>query len=219
MTTISATSASLGRPRWTRGALRALEWVANPALAGAAFCLLAIGVVTWLPAMSAAGHAMRAWRVDGDQRCFVGTVTAFGGYWRAMWRHALLSTAVAMVLAVNVVFLVGQPSPWALPLLAAQSGIGAAFVLYHLCLAAVAALDGTGETGREIGRWRRRALVLGFGSPARGLGLLVVAAVVPVASLPLVLGPVLFGPTIPLLLAISLAERVFREGGSSRLGR
>ncbi|MGH8794742.1 MAG: DUF624 domain-containing protein, partial [Stackebrandtia sp.] len=116
--------------RWEHGVLRALEYVANPALAGAAFCLLCLGVVTWLPALAAAGRALRRWRADGEQRCFVGVFEAFGDCWRTLWRHGLVSTAAFAILAANVVFLAAQPSPAAFALLAVQVGIAAALVPY-----------------------------------------------------------------------------------------
>ncbi|MBF8188157.1 hypothetical protein ITP53_20970 [Nonomuraea sp. K274] len=186
--------------RLTRGLLRGLEWVANPALAGLAFCALALGVVTWLPALAAAGHALSRWRDDGDQRCFVATFRSFPRYWATLWRHGLVSTAVAAVLVANLVFLAEQASLFAFVLLTAQAGIAAALIPYHFALAAVAARDRPGD-------WRRAAVLLAFGSARRGLALLAAALVVPALTLPLTVGPLLFGPTIPLLVAIGFAGR------------
>jgi uncharacterized membrane protein YesL len=197
-----------GSVRFTRGVLRALEWIANPALAGAAFCLLALGVVTWLPALAATAYALRGWREGDDQRCFTATLAAFAGYWRSLWRHALLSTAGAALLVINLAFLAGQPSPLAFALLAAQVGLGAAAVVYHFALAAVAAQHSPGADARG---WRRQAAVLGFGSPLRGLALLGTLLAVCVATLPLVAGPLLFGPTVPLILALAFARRVLAD--------
>src|SRR5206468_2038249 len=55
--------------------------------------------------------------------------------------------------------------------------------------------------------WRPRALVLAFGSPRRGLGLLAAFVLAPVLGLPLVLGPLLFGPSLPVLCGLALLER------------
>jgi uncharacterized membrane protein YesL len=187
---------------WAGAALRGLEWIAYPAVAGAAFCLLAVGVVTWLPALAALAAALQRWRSDGDTRCFTGVLAAFPRYWRALWRHALVSTAAPAAMVVAIAFLAGRPEPVAIPLLAVQVGGLAAFAVYHLALAVVAGHDPTSP-----GTWRGRALVLGFGSPRRGLALLCALLLAPVVGLPLAVGPLLFGPSLPALCGLVLLER------------
>ncbi|GAA2427057.1 hypothetical protein GCM10010433_28880 [Streptomyces pulveraceus] len=189
---------SSGRPTL----LRRLEFVAYPAAAGAAFTVLSLGVVTWLPALAAMGHALQRWRAEGDSRCFMSTFTAFPRYWRALWRHSLASTAAGIVLAANLVHLLGRPEPWTFMLLAAQVGIAAALVIHHVALAAEAGRSPHGT----VRTWSRGALVLGFGSAARGTALL--GAVISAALLSLVvpLGPLLLGPSVPVLLALSFAD-------------
>ncbi|MER8084850.1 DUF624 domain-containing protein [Streptomyces sp. NPDC094048] len=182
--------------------LRRLEFVAYPAAAGAAFTVLSLGVVTWLPALAAMGHALQRWRAEGDSRCFTNAFGAFPQYWWALWRHTLASTAAGIVLTANIVHLLGRSEPWAFVLLAAQVGIAAALVIHHVALA--------GEAGRSphgtVRTWSRGALALGFGSAARGTALL--GAVISAALLSLVvpLGPVLLGPSVPVLLALSFAD-------------
>lgn len=180
---------------WERPALRGLEFVAYPALAGVAFCLLCAGVVTWLPALAATAYALNRWRVDGEARCFAGVFAAFPRMWRALWRHAVVSTVVLAVLGANLVFLAGRTEPVAFALFAVQMGILAALVPYHISLAAVAAV-GAGTP--------RAAALLAFGSPRRGFALLAAAVLVFLLSLPLAIGPLLFGPTLPVLLALHL---------------
>lgn len=182
--------------------LRRLEFVAYPAAAGAAFVVLSLGVVTWLPALAAMAHGLQRWRAEGDSRCFANTFASFPRYWRALWRHGLASTAAAAVLSANIVHLLGRSEPWTYMLLAAQAGIAAALVIHHVALAAEA-----GRTpGSTLRDWTRRALALGFGSAARGTALLgaVVSAVL--LSLVVPLGPLLLGPSIPVLLALSFAD-------------
>lgn len=191
--------------RWEGRALRWLEWVANPALAGLAFCLLCVGVVTWLPALAATGYALHRWRSDDEQQVFSTVFESFGRYWSALWRHGLVSTFALAVLAANLVFLARQTSAPAFGLFAVQLGIVAALVPYHLSLAAVAArMPGRPE------RWRRDAVVLGFGG-WRGPLLLLAALAAALLTLPLAVGPLLFGPTLPLLLALALAGRVLPD--------
>ncbi|MGW0784849.1 DUF624 domain-containing protein [Streptomyces sp. NPDC002913] len=182
--------------------LRRLEFIAFPAAAGAACSVLSLGVVTWLPALAAMGHALQLWRRDGDSRVFANTFAEFPRYWRALWRHGLLSTAAAVVLVANIAYLLGRSEPWTFVLLAAQAGIGAAFVIHHVALAAEAGRTREGS----VRTWSAGALALGFGSPARGTALLgaVVSAVL--LSLVVPLGPLLLGPSVPVLLALSFAD-------------
>ncbi|MBQ1090493.1 hypothetical protein [Streptomyces sp. B93] len=182
---------------WERGALRAMEFVAQPALAGAAFCLLALGVVTWLPALAAAAVALQDWRRDGGGRPFTGTLRAFPRCWRALWRDGLVASALTAVLVTNCLFLAGRGGPAAFVLLPVQLVLLAAVAVYALSLAAGTAVDPDGGL-------RRRAAVLAFGSPRRGLALLLAVVLVPPAVLPVPFGPLLLGPTLPLLLALSL---------------
>lgn len=182
--------------------LRRLEFVAYPAAAGAAFVVLSLGVVTWLPALAAMAHGLQRWRAEGDSHCFGNTFTSFPRYWRALWRHGLASTVAAAVLSANIVYLLGRSEPWTFVLLAAQVGIVAALVIHHVALAAEAGR----APGGTVRSWTRGALALGFGSAARGTALLgaVVSAVL--LSLVVPLGPLLLGPSIPVLLALSFAD-------------
>lgn len=186
---------------WDRAALRGLEFVAYPALAGAAFCLLCLGVVSWLPALAAVAHALDRWRVEGETRCFVAVFAAFPRMWRRLWRHAVMSTVAITLLAVNLLFLAGRAEPVAFALLAVQVGILAALVPYHLCLAAVA-----GSRPDSPALYRDAAL-LAFGVPRRGFTLLAAGVLAPVLTLPLAVGPFLLGPTLPVLLALNLLKR------------
>jgi hypothetical protein len=158
--------------------------------------------VTWLPALAALASALHRWRRDGDTRCFTGVLAAFPGYWRSLWRHALVATAAPAVMLVAIVFLAGRPEPVSIPLLAVQVGGLAAFAVYHLALAVVAGADPGGRPA-----WRARAAVLAFGSPRRGLALLGALVLAPLVGLPLVLGPLLFGPSLPVLCGLVFLER------------
>ncbi|MCL2552838.1 MAG: hypothetical protein FWE75_11925 [Actinomycetia bacterium] len=195
---------------WERKALRAAEFVAYPALAGAAFCVLALGVVTWLPALAAAAHALQDWRSEGSGRPFTATLRAFPGYWRRLRRESLAGTAVLVVCAADAAFLLEHRGP-ALALLPVQVVLLAAAVVYGLALATVAAV----EPDAGSGQLRRAAAVFAFGSPRRTLGLAAAAVVLPVAVLPVPLGPLLLGPTLPLMAALSVAAPAPRPGHPS----
>jgi len=198
MTTISA--------NFSRTALRWLEYIAYPAAAGAAFAILSLGVVTWLPAAAAMAHALHRWRVDDDSRCFTGVFRAWRLYWRELLPHSIASTAVLALLALDIVFLSGRAEPVAFLLLAVQAGILGAFVIYHLALAVVAAQ----QPARSVPQWRRSALAFGFGSVNRGTALLGAAIAAPILTVVVPLGPVLLGTTLPVLVALSISERESR---------
>jgi uncharacterized membrane protein YesL len=150
--------------RWSQTLLGWLEWLAHPVAAGAAFAILCLGVVTWLPALAATAHALRAWRADGDGRSFTGVFRAFGTYWRPLLGHAVASTAGLALLVVDVVFLVGRSGPAAVVLVMLALGLLVASVPYHLALAVVAAARPDGG----MRAWVRGALWFAFGSVRRG---------------------------------------------------
>ncbi|MEU6847495.1 DUF624 domain-containing protein [Streptomyces sp. NPDC046716] len=181
--------------------LGALDRVAQPAATGAAFTLLALGVVTWLPALAALAHTLQRWRSDGDNRSFTGVFAAFPRYWRTLWRDSSLLAAAVAVLAANSYFLSGRSSPYAFLLLAAQAGITAVLLVHCTAFAAHAAL----APEERPAEWHRRALALAFASPARGTALLGAAVSAAVLTLPVPLGPLLFGPSVPVLLALHFA--------------
>lgn len=200
--------------RWARTALRWLAWVAYPALAGAAFVVLALGVVTWLPALAAMAETLRSWRRDGEERCFVGVLEAFPRYLRTLLPHSVGSTAALALIGVDVAFLLGRPEPVAFLLLCGLLGLVAAFVLYHLGLAVAAASC----PSRGIGVWRRRALVLAFGSPGRTIAWLTSVVAAPVLSLPVPFGPLFLGPSLPILVGLALDGRGSTRRGGTRRG-
>ncbi|MFB7364110.1 hypothetical protein [Streptomyces hydrogenans] len=187
--------------RWN-ALLRLLEYVAYPAAAGAAFTLLALGVVTWLPALAAVGGALQRWRTTGDSRCFTGVLTAFPRYWRALWRYSCAGAAASVLLAANAWYLLHVASPLSMVLLAAQAGIAAALVILAVAVAAQAGR--APEAGARA--WLRDGFALGFGSPARGTALLGAAVSAVLVSLVVPLGPLLLGPSVPVLLALSFAD-------------
>lgn len=182
----------------TRNVLRWLAWIAYPALAGAGFVVLSLGIVTWLPALAAMADSLRGWRRDGEERCFQGVFAAFPRYARALLPHSVLSTGAAALIVVDIGFLAGRPEPVAFLLLCGLLGAAIAFVLYHLGLAVAAACDSDAGTAA----WRRRALVLAFGSPRRTLTWLATVIAAPVLSLVVPFGPLLLGPSLPVLLGL-----------------
>ncbi|MFI6902967.1 hypothetical protein ACIBKY_17020 [Nonomuraea sp. NPDC050394] len=185
--------------RWDQAMVRWLGYATVPAFAGAGFCLLALGVVTWLPALAAAAAALRAWREEGEHRVFTGVLRAFPGYLRPLLPHALASTAAMALLGANVLFLLRRPGELAGPLLWGQLGVLAVALVYHVHLA-VAAARAPGAGARA---WALTAL-RGFGAPGPSLAILGAAVAAGILTIVLPFGPLLYGPTVPLLLALHL---------------
>lgn len=189
--------------RWSGRLLRGLEYVAYPAAAGAAGTVLALGIVTWLPALASTARGLQDWRTDGETRLFRAVLRAFPRYRRALLPHSAAGVAVAVLLAANLYFLSGRTGLAAFALFAGQVGIVALLVLYHLAVAVCAART----PGGSAAGWRREALAFAFGAPSRGLGLLATAVAATILSVVLPLGPLLFGASVPLLYGLHLADR------------
>jgi len=189
--------------RWSQTFLGWLEWLAHPVAAGAAFAILCLGVVTWLPALAAVAHTLRAWRTDGDGRSFTGVFRAFGTYWRPLLGHAVASTAGLALLVVDVVFLAGRSGPAAVVLVMLALGLLVASVPYHLALAVVAAARPAGG----VRAWVPGALWFAFGSVPRGTALLGAAVATPVFSLVVPAGPLLLCASVPVLVGLVILDQ------------
>ncbi|MFD7309709.1 hypothetical protein [Promicromonospora sp. NPDC059942] len=192
-----------GSRQWSRTLLGWLEWLAHPVLAGVAFAVLCVGVVTWLPALAATAHALRAWRADGETRTFTGVFRAFGIYLRPLLVHAVASTAGLALLVVDVVFLAGRTGPAAVVLVLLALGLLLVAVPYHLALAVVAGADPAG-TARG---WVGDALWFAFGSVARGTALLGAVVATPVFSLVIPAGPLLLSASVPVLVGLVILDQ------------
>ncbi|MEV0290107.1 MULTISPECIES: hypothetical protein [unclassified Kribbella] len=186
----------------TRRALDWLGWLASPVLAGAAFSIVCLGVVTWLPALAAVGFALNRWRTDGDTRCFAGVFTGWRRYWRPLLPHSIAVTVAALVAACNLSFLAGHSGPIVVALFMIHVGLIAAAVTYHLALAVSAGR----APGGSPAEWRRTAFQLAFTSVPRGTALLGAAVAAPVFSLVVPAGPLLLGTTVPVLVGLLVAD-------------
>ncbi len=189
-----------------RRALDWLGWLASPVMAGAAFSILCLGVVTWLPALAAVGFALNRWRTDGDTRVFTGVFSGWRRYWRPLLPHSILLTVAAVIAASNLMFLSGRSGSAALVLFMVHVGLVAAAVTYHLALAVAAGRDPSGTAAG----WRRTAFGLAFTSVPRGTALLGAAIAAPVFSLVVPAGPLLLGTTVPVLVGLVVADHTER---------
>ncbi|MEU8221207.1 DUF624 domain-containing protein [Kribbella sp. NPDC048915] len=190
-----------------RRALDWLGWLASPVMAGAAFTILCLGLVTWLPALAAVGFALNRWRTDGDARVFTGVFAGWRRYWRPLLPHSILLTLAAVVAVSNLMFLSGRSGPVVVSLFMVHVGLVAAGLTYHLAVAVAAGRD----PGGTAAGWRRTAFGLAFTSVPRGTALLGAAIAAPVFSLVVPAGPLLLGTTVPVLVGLVVADHTERR--------
>ncbi|PXA67250.1 DUF624 domain-containing protein [Cryobacterium arcticum] len=159
---------------WEHRLLAALAYPANLAFVGVAALLLAVPIVTILPASIAAGRALRAWLQDGETAVFTATFREFGATWRRTLPLGVGSVVVVFLLLVDSVFLGQQlsaaeagASPVALILAAAAVPVAVAVTLLLLALPVAGAKspDATArqwlvESGYLIARRPIQALLL-----------------------------------------------------------
>jgi hypothetical protein len=172
-------------------------------MAGAAFTILCLGIVTWLPALAAVGFALNRWRTDGDTRCFTGVFTGWRTYWRPLLPHSILMTIAVLIAISNLSFLAAHSGALVVTLFMIHIGLLAAAVTYHLGLAVAAGR----KPSDSAANWRRTAFRLAFTSVPRGTALLGAAIAAPVFSLVVPAGPLLLGTTVPVLVGLLVADR------------
>ncbi|WP_104165480.1 DUF624 domain-containing protein [Cryobacterium sp. N22] len=201
---------------WEHRLLAAMAYPANLAFVGVAALILALPVVTILPASVAAARALRLWLQDGETAVFTATFREFGATWRRTLPMGVGSVAVVLLLSVDSFFLGQQlsaagagASPVALVLAAATVPVALAVTLLLLALPVAAARSREG-TARQ---WLVEAGYLIARRPVQALLLL---AIVVIFFLTCYLLPTLvpfFGLSLPVYLALVTLGR--NTGGTS----
>ncbi|CAM3490137.1 DUF624 domain-containing protein [Occultella aeris] len=164
------------RRGWEQRLLAAMAYPANLALGGVAAFLLALPLVTAVPAVIALGRAYGTWLREGDDAVFTGTFTEFARTWRRTLPLGVVGAVAAAVLIVNAQFLLARlqagPDPFALVLVPATVVVGSAILLLLLGLPVAAARS------RDAGpkRWLVEAGYLVARRPVRALALLLIVA-------------------------------------------
>ena len=213
---IAATRPPRNRPApaaargWEQRLLAAMAYPANLAFVGVAALILALPVVTILPASVAAARALRLWLQDGETAVFTATFREFGATWRRTLPLGVASVAVVLLLLVDSVFLGQQlsaagagASPVALVLAAATVPVALAVTLLLLALPVAAARS------RE-GTRRQWLLEAGYLIARRPVQALIMLAIVLVFVLTCYLLPTLvpfFGLSLPVYLALATLGR------------
>jgi uncharacterized membrane protein YesL len=160
------------RRRWEERLLAGLAYPANLALAGLAATVIALGIITVLPAAVAASRALDAWLREGEDAVFTGTFRELRATWRRTLPLGVGATVCTAVLTVNAVFLWhrsegGTDGP-ALVLGAATVVVGCSLAL--LVLAIPVAATRSPDAGARA--WGVEAAALVAGRPVRAVVLL-----------------------------------------------
>ncbi len=182
-----------------------LSYPANIALGGVAAFVLALPLVTLIPASIALARAFATWRETGNDSVFTNTFREFGATWRRSLVIGLISLVVMVILVADIFFLVtqlavgGAPQPVIL-VAAAVIPIGAvvSLVLLSIPVAAAQHRDGTAR------QWLRAAVGLVVGRPLASLGMLVVFATVLLACVALPTLVPFAGMSVPIYAAVVL---------------
>lgn len=183
---------------WEKSALRALEYPANLALSNVAWVILALPLITILPAVVALATALDRWLRFDEQRPFRGTFAAFLPAVRRLWALSLASTVFGTVLALNFAFLSSQEGRLPALLAGTLVPIAVAYVAVHTALVPIAARRGD-LTQMEL---LRASAWIVLRHPVRTLLLVVAVA----ASSALFLWPPLamtFGASVPVFLCLT----------------
>lgn len=197
------------RSTWASPVLRALEWVAYPAMAGLACSIVMLGVITWLPALCATARALRRWREDGDGSVFINVFRSVPRYWRCWRTGATLSGLAGVLLVCNSVFLVRQGSLPALALMVVQLFLLVALWNFLTWLAVYTCRE---ESPTPRSSLRRIAFAAAFGRPSGWLPVIVGVTVL-VVLLPTAIGSLAYAPSLCLLIAQTL---ITHHQGESR---
>ncbi|MBZ2199698.1 hypothetical protein [Occultella gossypii] len=164
------------RRGWEQRLLAAMAYPANLALGGVAAFILALPVLTAVPAVIALGRAYGAWLREGDDAVFTGTFREFAATWRRTLPLGAAGAVVVALLVVNATFLLARleagPDPLALVLAPATAVVGAAVTLLLLGLPVAA------HRSRDAGvkQWLAESGYLVARRPVRALTLLAIVA-------------------------------------------
>ncbi len=195
------------RRGWEQRLLAAMAYPANLALGGVAAFILALPVITAVPAVVALGRAYGSWLREGDDAVFTGTFREFAATWRRTLPLGVAGAVVVALLVVNATFLLDRldagPDPLALVLAPATAVVGAAVTLLLLGLPVAAHRS----RDADVKHWLAESGYLVARRPVRALALLaIVAAFVFTCGLLPTIVPFL-GLSLPVYLAhVSLGQ-------------
>ncbi|PFG32362.1 putative membrane protein YesL [Sanguibacter antarcticus] len=188
---------------WEQTALRILTYPANLALAGAAGFILALPVVTAVPAVLAVARSLDGWMREDSTTVFTSTFREFAATWRRTLPFGILSVVVVGLLAFDAWFLWAQVASGTSGLAIAVGGasipvaVSVVVILLVLPVAVCRNRDGT------MKQWLAEAGFLAITHPVQTTVQLILAAVV-LATLGLVPSMLpFFGISLPVYLVLS----------------
>ncbi|WP_061961158.1 DUF624 domain-containing protein [Demequina flava] len=191
-------------PRWELRILDALAYPANIILGALAGLILALPIVTLVPAGVALARSFGQWDVGERDDVFRNTFRHFGQTWRRTVVPGLVGAVVLVVLVIDAVFLVSQltsgESTIGLVFAAAMVPVAVMVCLYGLALCTASALMPDAATHD----WLRAATQIMLSYPARSFGVvLAMCLTAVVCGLLPTLAPFIF-MSVPVYAAIRL---------------
>ena len=187
---------------WEQTTLRALTYPANLAFAGFAGFLLALPVVTALPAAVAVTRSLDGWRREDSTTVFTSTFREFAATWRRTLPLGVLAVVVVGFLAFDAWFLwahlTSGTSGLGLAVGAASVPVAIAVALVLLAFPVAAAHNREGTTKQ----WLAEAGFLVTSRPLQATGLLLLTAAIGTTLTLLPAMAPFFGLSLPLYLAL-----------------
>ena len=187
---------------WVEPTLRFLAYPANLAFAGLAAFVLALPLITALPAAIAAARSIDGWLHDGDTTVFTSTFREFGATWRRTLPLGILTVVILAMLTFDGAFLWAQMATGtrgpALALGAASIPVAVSVGLMLLALPVAASRNRDGTV-------RHWLLEAGYLVTTRPLQATVLLALSSAVTITLVLVPTIipfFGISVPVYLAL-----------------
>ncbi|BDZ41964.1 hypothetical protein GCM10025865_12630 [Paraoerskovia sediminicola] len=162
---------------WEAAALRALMFPTNIVLGGLVAFVVALPVVTALPATIALGRSFAAWREEGDEAVVTNLVRELRATWRRTWKAGIVLGLATLVLIADAIFLVtrlGGPQEGAAILFgAAAIPVATVVALAYVALPLAAAR----QPDADMRSWFQEAGRIVALAPLRSLLVLVVSGV------------------------------------------
>ena len=190
------------KPGWEHSLMRLLAYPANLMFAGLAAFVLAIPLVTALPAAVAAARSMDGWLRNDSNTVFTSTFREFGATWRRTLLPGVVTVVLVAILVVDGLFLWSQvnqgTSGLGLAAGAASVPVAVAVALLLLAFPVAASRNRDGTTKQ----WLIEAAYLIISRPLRAATLLVlsIAIVFTCVLLPTIIP--FFGISVPVYLAL-----------------
>ena len=157
------------RRGWEGQLLTWLSYPMNIALGGLAAFLLALPIVTLLPAMIALGRSLARWICDGDDAVFTNTFREFAAIWRRSLPMGVVAAVVLVVLVADFLFLAIQITTGTSGLEIVMAAAAVPFSILALMFGLAIPIAAATLPGGTRRQWIRGAVVIIVRKPSRSI--------------------------------------------------